>query len=53
MNQDNYIYKEKRPWGSFYIIQEEESYKIKKIEVNLVIAYHTSYIKKDLKLGLL
>tara|TARA_B100001093_G_scaffold385698_1_gene371553 strand:+ start:2090 stop:2449 length:360 start_codon:yes stop_codon:yes gene_type:complete len=34
MSQDNYIYKEKRPWGSFYIIAEEESYKIKKIEVN-------------------
>ena len=34
MNQADYIYSEKRPWGEFFIIQETISYKIKRIEVN-------------------
>ena len=34
MNQSSYIYKEVRPWGAFFVIQENESYKIKRIEVN-------------------
>lgn len=46
MNQDNYIYKEKRPWGSFCIIQEEESYKIKKIIVNSNQRLSYQYHKK-------
>jgi len=34
MNQADYIYSEKRPWGEFFILQETISYKIKRIEVN-------------------
>ena len=33
MNQDNYLYIEDRPWGSFSIIQHDPAYKIKRIEV--------------------
>jgi len=28
-----YLFKEERPWGRFFIISEEKSYKIKRIEV--------------------
>lgn len=28
-----YLYKEERPWGRFFVISDEEKYKIKKIEV--------------------
>ncbi len=28
------IYKERRPWGSFYVLDEGEAYKIKRIVVN-------------------
>tara|TARA_B100001996_G_C18166087_1_gene402534 strand:+ start:167 stop:523 length:357 start_codon:yes stop_codon:yes gene_type:complete len=34
MKQVDYLYMEKRPWGSFFVIQENTSYKIKRIEVN-------------------
>lgn len=34
MNKFNYIEKEIRPWGAFYIIADEKNYKIKRIEVN-------------------
>ena len=34
MKQADYLYMEKRPWGSFFVIQESSSYKIKRIEVN-------------------
>ena len=34
MKQVDYLYMEKRPWGSFFVIQESTSYKIKRIEVN-------------------
>ena len=34
MKQADYLYMEKRPWGSFFVIQESNSYKIKRIEVN-------------------
>lgn len=34
MNEDNYLYMENRPWGSFFVIKEDPSYKIKRIEVN-------------------
>ena len=29
-----YIEVEKRPWGSFYVIHDEQNYKLKRIEVN-------------------
>ena len=28
-----YLYKEERPWGRFFVISEEQNFKIKKIEV--------------------
>jgi len=34
MNQFSYTYMERRPWGAFYVLQENESYKLKRIEVN-------------------
>ena len=34
MKQVDYLYMEKRPRGSFFVIQESTSYKIKRIEVN-------------------
>ncbi len=34
MKQVDYLYMEKRPWGSFFVIQESTTYKIKRIEVN-------------------
>ena len=34
MKQVDYLYMEKRPWGSFFVIKESTSYKIKRIEVN-------------------
>lgn len=30
----NYLYMEKRPWGSFFVLSDEKDFKIKKIEVN-------------------
>ena len=29
----NFIEKEKRPWGSYYVIHDEQDYKLKRIEV--------------------
>ena len=34
MKQADYKYMEERPWGKFYVIQETNNYKIKRIEVN-------------------
>ena len=34
MKQTNYIYSEIRPWGKFFVLEENELYKIKRIEVN-------------------
>ena len=34
MKQVDYLYSEKRPWGEFFVLQENTSYKIKRIEVN-------------------
>ena len=34
MKPVNYLYMEKRPWGTFFVIQENTSYKIKRIEVD-------------------
>lgn len=34
MKQVDYLYSEKRPWGEFFVLQENSSYKIKRIEVN-------------------
>ena len=31
----NYIEFEKRPWGTFYVLNEEINYKIKRIEVDI------------------
>ncbi len=33
MNQFKYIEEGKRPWGKYFVIQESNDYKIKKIEV--------------------
>ena len=30
----NYIEKENRPWGTFYVLQDDAVYKVKRIEVN-------------------
>lgn len=35
MKQTNYLSSEKRPWGSFFVIEENTDYKIKKIEVEI------------------
>tara|TARA_B100001057_G_scaffold499798_1_gene611853 strand:- start:18256 stop:18609 length:354 start_codon:yes stop_codon:yes gene_type:complete len=41
----NFISKEDRPWGSFYVIHDEETYKLKRIEVKsgqrLSYQYHS------------
>jgi len=34
MIKSNYIEKEDRPWGCFYVIHDENNYKLKRIEVN-------------------
>ena len=34
MKQVDYLYSEKRPWGEFFVLQENSPYKIKRIEVN-------------------
>ena len=33
MKKFNYIEKEDRPWGSFFVIHEEEDYKLKRLEI--------------------
>ena len=33
MKKFNYIDKENRPWGSFYVIHEDEKYKLKRLEI--------------------
>jgi mannose-6-phosphate isomerase len=33
MKTFNYIDKENRPWGTFYVIHEEEEYKLKRLEI--------------------
>ena len=30
----NYIEKEERPWGTFYVVHDQKNYKIKRLEVN-------------------
>ena len=52
MKQADYKYMEERPWGKFYIIQETNDYKIKRIEVNSNQRLSYQYHKKDLKYGL-
>jgi mannose-6-phosphate isomerase len=34
MKTFNYIEKEKRPWGIFYVIHNLDNYKIKRLEIN-------------------
>ena len=34
MKTFNYLEKEDRPWGTFYVIQDESNYKIKRLEIN-------------------
>ena len=45
MKKFKYIEKEERPWGRYFVIQEEQDYKIKRIEVEpgnrLSYQYHT------------
>ena len=41
-----YIDKEDRPWGCFYVIHEESSYKLKRIEVNPTHKLSYQYHKK-------
>ena len=33
MKSFNYIEKEERPWGVFYVIHDEQNYKIKRLEI--------------------
>jgi mannose-6-phosphate isomerase len=46
MNQDNYLYMEDRPWGTFFVLHEALDYKIKRIEINpgqrLSYQYHNN-----------
>ena len=30
----NYLEKDERPWGRYFVLQDETNYKIKRIEVN-------------------
>ena len=46
MKQADYKYMEERPWGKFYIIQETNDYKIKRIEVNSNQRLSYQYHKK-------
>ena len=41
-----YIEVEKRPWGSFYVIHDEQNYKLKRIEVNSNHRLSYQYHKK-------
>lgn len=41
-----YTESEKRPWGSFYVIQDEKNYKLKRIEVNIGKRLSYQYHKK-------
>lgn len=34
MKMFNYIEKEERPWGTFYVVHDQKNYKIKRLEVN-------------------
>jgi mannose-6-phosphate isomerase len=34
MKKFNFIDRENRPWGSFYVIHEEEDYKLKRLEID-------------------
>ncbi len=35
MNKDNkYLESEERPWGRYFVLQDEETYKLKRIEVD-------------------
>lgn len=34
MKMFNYIEKEERPWGTFYVIHDQENYKLKRLEIN-------------------
>ena len=34
MKKFNYLEKEKRPWGMFYVLQSLDNYKIKRLEIN-------------------
>lgn len=40
------IYSEERPWGRFYVIHDEKSYKIKRIEVDTGQRLSYQYHKK-------
>jgi mannose-6-phosphate isomerase len=33
MSRFNYLYKENRPWGRFFVLNDEPNYKIKRIEI--------------------
>ena len=46
MKQADYKYMEERPWGKFYVIQETNNYKIKRIEVNSNQRLSYQYHKK-------
>ena len=46
------IEKEERPWGRFYVLHDEPTYKIKRIEVDPGVDFLINTTKKDLSLGL-
>ena len=48
----NYINFEERPWGRFYVLHDQPTYKLKRIEVDPEKDFHTNtIILKDLSLG--
>ena len=46
------IESEERPWGRFFVLQDEPTYKLKRIEVDPAGSpYHTSIITNAQRLG--
>ena len=51
MEKFNFIDKEDRPWGRFYVIHDQTNYKIKRIEVELNTNFHINFIIKGQRHG--
>ena len=49
----NYLEIEERPWGRFYVLHDEQNYKLKRIEVDKGVDYLINTTIKDLRFGLL
>jgi hypothetical protein len=53
MKKFNYIEKEDRPWGSFFVIHEEEDINLKDLKLLLIKDLAINFTIRDLRLGLL